>query len=313
MLERTEAADPRGRRHRRRVRRPVRDRGRDAPLRDGAAELPRRRRDRRLLPHRHLVGQGDRGGAARRHGPRRVHAASRRLRERPDRAARGRRRRATSTTRATRRSTARSGRRRRRRARRRSCATRRATSSAGRSRSRTTALIYAGAQKNLGPSGISLVIARRDFIETGRATCRRSRSTARTRPSARCTTRPTRSASTMIGEVVAWIRDAGRARRDGRAQRAQGRAALRLPRSAASVWRGARRAGQPLADEHHVPRRDARSSRRRCSRAPRSAGCRGLRGHRSVGGLRASIYNAFPEEGVHRLVELLDEIERELA
>jgi phosphoserine aminotransferase len=41
-------------------------------------------------------------------------------------------------------------------------------------------------------------------------------------------------------------------------------------------------------------------------------GMSGLRGHRSVGGLRASIYNAFPEEGVHRLVQLLDEVEREL-
>ena len=40
-------------------------------------------------------------------------------------------------------------------------------------------------------------------------------------------------------------------------------------------------------------------------------GLSGLPGHRSVGGLRASIYNAFPEEGVHRLVELLDELERE--
>ena len=41
-----------------------------------------------------------------------------------------------------------------------------------------------------------------------------------------------------------------------------------------------------------------------------SAGMSGLRGHRSVGGLRASIYNAFPEDGVQRLVELLDEVER---
>jgi len=39
-------------------------------------------------------------------------------------------------------------------------------------------------------------------------------------------------------------------------------------------------------------------------------GMSGLRGHRLVGGLRASIYNAFPEEGVHRLVALLDELER---
>jgi len=38
-------------------------------------------------------------------------------------------------------------------------------------------------------------------------------------------------------------------------------------------------------------------------------GLSGLRGHRSVGGLRASIYNAFPEEGVVQLVELLDQVE----
>jgi phosphoserine aminotransferase len=35
----------------------------------------------------------------------------------------------------------------------------------------------------------------------------------------------------------------------------------------------------------------------------------GLRGHRSVGGMRASIYNAFPEEGVARLVGLLQELD----
>jgi len=39
-------------------------------------------------------------------------------------------------------------------------------------------------------------------------------------------------------------------------------------------------------------------------------GMSGLRGHRSVGGMRASIYNAFPEDGVRRLIELLDDVER---
>ncbi|MDQ1557363.1 MAG: phosphoserine aminotransferase, partial [Pyrinomonadaceae bacterium] len=36
----------------------------------------------------------------------------------------------------------------------------------------------------------------------------------------------------------------------------------------------------------------------------------GLKGHRSVGGLRASIYNAFPREGVEALVEFMKEFER---
>lgn len=41
-----------------------------------------------------------------------------------------------------------------------------------------------------------------------------------------------------------------------------------------------------------------------------AAGLDGLKGHRSVGGMRASIYNAFPEEGVDALVEFMKEFEK---
>jgi phosphoserine aminotransferase len=41
-----------------------------------------------------------------------------------------------------------------------------------------------------------------------------------------------------------------------------------------------------------------------------AAGLDGLKGHRSVGGLRASIYNAFPEDGVDALVDFMREFER---
>ena len=41
-----------------------------------------------------------------------------------------------------------------------------------------------------------------------------------------------------------------------------------------------------------------------------AAGLDGLKGHRSVGGMRASIYNAFPEEGVDALVAFMHEFER---
>jgi phosphoserine aminotransferase len=41
-----------------------------------------------------------------------------------------------------------------------------------------------------------------------------------------------------------------------------------------------------------------------------AAGLDGLKGHRSVGGLRASIYNAFPEEGVDALVQFMAEFQR---
>ena len=41
-----------------------------------------------------------------------------------------------------------------------------------------------------------------------------------------------------------------------------------------------------------------------------AAGFDGLKGHRSVGGMRASIYNAFPEAGVEALVQFMREFER---
>ncbi len=44
--------------------------------------------------------------------------------------------------------------------------------------------------------------------------------------------------------------------------------------------------------------------------AAESAGFKNLKGHRSVGGMRASIYNAMPEEGVQKLVEFMDSFEK---
>jgi phosphoserine aminotransferase len=41
-----------------------------------------------------------------------------------------------------------------------------------------------------------------------------------------------------------------------------------------------------------------------------TAGLKNLKGHRSVGGMRASLYNAMPEEGVDRLIEFMQDFER---
>ena len=70
-------------------------------------------------------------------------------------------------------------------------------------------LIYAGAQKNLGPSGISLVIARKDFIATGNKdlpplTQYRTYAAERSMHNT-----PNTFGVYIIGEVVAWIREQG--------------------------------------------------------------------------------------------------------
>ena len=53
-----------------------------------------------------------------------------------------------------------------------------------------------------------------------------------------------------------------------------------------------------------------RGARERFVKESTAAGLDGLKGHRSVGGMRASIYNAFPEEGVDALVAFMQEFER---
>jgi phosphoserine aminotransferase len=170
-------------------------------------------------------------------------------------------------------------------------------------------LIYAGAQKNLGPSGITLVIARKDFLATRRPGLAPLSDYMTYATEGSMYNTPNTFGVYVIGEVVAWIREQGGLAALG--ERNERKAAVlydHLDRSA--LWRpharpGSRstmnvtfRAATPAAEAALLARAEAR-------------GLSGLAGHRAVGGFRASIYNAFPEDGVHQLVELLSEIERE--
>ena len=169
-------------------------------------------------------------------------------------------------------------------------------------------LIFAGAQKNLGPSGITLVIVRRDFLATRRAglpplwdyqTFEREGSMANT---------PNTFGIYMIGEVCAWIRDEG-----GLA--ALGERNARKARALYDFLDGSRRwrpHAQPGSRSNMNVTFRAESPDLEAQLLARAEECglSGLAGHRAVGGLRASIYNAFPEHGVQRLVELLAELDR---
>lgn len=168
-------------------------------------------------------------------------------------------------------------------------------------------LIYAGAQKNLGPSGISLVIARKDFVDTGDTelsplaqyrTYVKERSMHNT---------PNTFGIWMIAETCAWIRDHGGLAELG--ERNRNKAAVLYDfLDHSKRWRGHAKPGSrsvmnvtfrgatPQLEDELVAKAEQR-------------GMSGLRGHRSVGGLRASIYNAFPADGVRRLVELLAELD----
>jgi phosphoserine aminotransferase len=170
------------------------------------------------------------------------------------------------------------------------------------------ALIYAGAQKNMGPSGVTLVIIRDDLLERipdGLHTMLDYRTHVENNS---LYNTPNTFGIYIIALVCEWLKEKGGL--DGMARENEAKAKLLYDAiDATEFYRG------------HADR-DARSLMNVTFRLPSeelekkfaseatAAKLDGLKGHRSVGGIRASIYNAFPREGVEALVSFMQEFER---
>lgn len=168
-------------------------------------------------------------------------------------------------------------------------------------------LIYAGAQKNLGPSGVTLVIIRKGLVEKGPKsvpTMLQYRTFAKEK--SLYNTPPTFGVY-MMGQVFRWIREQG-----GLAAMAE------LNEDKARVlydYLDSSRTFRGTADI------EARSRMNVCFRAATEEletaflaeaarrGFEGLKGHRAIGGIRASIYNAMPRSGCEALVSFMREFE----
>ncbi len=169
-------------------------------------------------------------------------------------------------------------------------------------------LIYAGAQKNLGPSGVTVVIVREDLL---------ARSTdalptmlnyrVQAENGSRYNTPPAFGIY-ILGLVLKWLKQAGGLTAiEALNVRKANILYTELERSA--FW-------TPHADVEARSRMNitfrlpSEELEKQFAKDATAAGFDGLKGHRSVGGMRASIYNAFPEEGVTALVAFMREFEK---
>ena len=172
-------------------------------------------------------------------------------------------------------------------------------------------MIYAGAQKNLGPSGVTLVLMRNELIERGAKnlpTMLQYRTHAKN--DSMYNTPPT-FAIYLVGLVLKWIKQGGGLAAIGeRNLRKAGKLYSFLDQSKLFKPTAAKDS-RSLMNVTFVTG-DADLDAKFCSAATK-AGFDGLKGHRSVGGMRASIYNAFPEAGVDALVDFLKKFEAENA
>lgn len=169
-------------------------------------------------------------------------------------------------------------------------------------------LIYAGAQKNIGPAGLTLVVVREDLLDRARVEAPSFMNySAMAREGSMLNTPPT-FAWYMAGLVFQWLKRQGGLA--AMAQRNQAKAEkLYAAIDGSSFYRN------PVAKDArswmNAPFTLARPELDKTFLAEaKAAGLVALEGHRSVGGMRASLYNAMPMEGVNALVSFMREFER---
>lgn len=169
-------------------------------------------------------------------------------------------------------------------------------------------LIYAGAQKNIGPSGVTLVIIRDDLrqrIPDGLHTMLDYRTHVENNS---LYNTPNTWGIYIISLVCKWIKEKGgiAAMEQENDEKAR---LLYDAIDATDFYRG--HADVDCRSAMNVTYRlPSEELEKKFTSEATAQGLDGLKGHRSVGGIRASIYNAFPRAGVEALVSFMKEFER---
>jgi phosphoserine aminotransferase len=168
-------------------------------------------------------------------------------------------------------------------------------------------LIYAGAQKNIGPSGLTVIIVREDLIGRARSDIPRVFDYKAVADNQSMLNTPPTFAWYMAGLVFKWLKSEGGVSKVGERNRLKAHrlyAAIDESRlyknTVAKNARSRMNVTFTLAD----PKLDVPFLA-----AAAAAGLLGLKGHRALGGMRASIYNAMPLQGVENLIAFMRDFE----
>ncbi len=169
-------------------------------------------------------------------------------------------------------------------------------------------LAFGGAQKNIGPAGLTLVIVREDLLGYAQPACPSAFDYKTVADNESMFNTPPTYAIYMAGLIFQWLKKLGG-----------------VPAIEARNMTKARLLYEAIDHSQFYVNRVAKDCRSRMNvpfflrdesrndaflAGAKAAGLLQLKGHKSVGGMRASIYNAMPLEGVQTLVEYMREFER---
>jgi phosphoserine aminotransferase len=169
-------------------------------------------------------------------------------------------------------------------------------------------LIFAGAQKNLGPSGVTVVIVREDLLARSADSLPSMLNYKVQADNDSRYNTPPAFGIYILGLVLKWLRGAGGLSAIQKVnERKAGVLYAELDRTAFWSPHAEKDSRSLMNVTFRLP---SEALEKKFAKDATAAGLDGLAGHRSVGGMRASIYNAFPEEGITALVQFMQEFER---
>lgn len=170
-------------------------------------------------------------------------------------------------------------------------------------------LIYAGAQKNLGPAGLAVVILRKELAErvSDRVPIFFRYKTHLAENSLYNT--PPCFAIYILALTTRWLLARGGVEGIARVNREKAAKLYAAIDASGGFYRGTA-LPEYRSDMNVTWRLPSEELEERFCKEASAAGLKSLKGHRSVGGIRASIYNAFPPAGIDALIAFMREFQR---
>ncbi|MSS62348.1 3-phosphoserine/phosphohydroxythreonine transaminase [Velocimicrobium porci] len=170
-------------------------------------------------------------------------------------------------------------------------------------------LIYGGAQKNIGPAGVVIVIIRKDLISeeplTGTPTMLRYKIHADAKS---LYNTPPAYGIYICGKVFKWLKNIGGLEIIQKKNEEKAKLLYEFLDQSRLFKGTVRKEDRSLMNVPFVT--GDKELDAKFVKEAKEAGLENLKGHRTVGGMRASIYNAMPKEGVEKLVEFMENFEK---
>lgn len=169
-------------------------------------------------------------------------------------------------------------------------------------------IIYAGAQKNMGPAGVTVVIIREDLIGNALDITPTMLNYKTHSDNASMFNTPPTYSIYMLGLVLQWLKDLGGVSAIEKINEEKANILYDFLDSSSMFKGTVAKKDRSIMNIPFVTGNEELDAK--FIKEAKENGFENLKGHRSVGGMRASIYNAMPKEGVAALVEFMKEFER---